>query len=113
MKILVEMSARHVHLTQEAVEILFGKGATLTEKRELSQPGQYLCEERVELVGPKKSIGNVSVLGPTRPENQLLTPAQASEIPCLIFATISEPLPRNRKRLFRSTPCNDVLLGKG
>lgn len=71
MNILVEMSARHVHLTAEAVEILFGKGATLTEKRELSQPGQYLCEERVELVGPKKSIGNVSVLGPTRPENQV------------------------------------------
>ena len=70
-KILVEMSARHVHLTAEAVEILFGKGATLTEKRELSQPGQYLCEERVELVGPKKSIANVSVLGPTRPENQV------------------------------------------
>ncbi len=71
MNILVEMSARHVHLTAEAVEILFGKGATLTEKRELSQPGQYLCEERVELIGPKKSIGNVSVLGPTRPENQV------------------------------------------
>ncbi len=70
-EILVEMSARHVHLTAEAVEILFGKGATLTEKRELSQPGQYLCEERVELVGPKKSIANVSVLGPTRPENQV------------------------------------------
>lgn len=70
-EILVEMSARHVHLTAEAVEILFGKGATLTEVRELSQPGQFLSEERVELVGPKKSIANVSVLGPVRPENQV------------------------------------------
>ena len=71
MEIMVEMSARHVHLTEEAVEILFGKGAKLTEVRELSQPGQFLCEERVELVGPKKSLGRVSVLGPTRPENQV------------------------------------------
>lgn len=70
-EILVEMSARHVHLTAEAVEILFGKGATLTEKRPLSQPGQYLSEERVELVGPKKTIVNVSVLGPVRKENQV------------------------------------------
>ena len=71
MKVLVEMSARHVHLTEEAVEILFGKGAKLTMVRELSQPGQYLSEERVDLIGPKKSITHVSVLGPTRPENQV------------------------------------------
>ena len=71
MEIMVEMSARHVHLTEEAVEILFGKGAKLTEVRELSQPGQFLCEERVELVGPKKTLSRVSVLGPTRPENQV------------------------------------------
>ncbi len=71
MEILVEMSARHVHLTEEAVEILFGKGAKLTEVRELSQPGQFLSEERVDLVGPKKTLTRVSVLGPTRPENQV------------------------------------------
>lgn len=70
-KIIVEMSARHVHVTESDLETLFGKGATLTPKRELSQPGQYLCEERVDLIGPKKTISNVSILGPTRPETQV------------------------------------------
>ena len=70
-KIIVEMSARHVHVTKEDLEKLFGKGAELTPKRELSQPGQYLCEERVDLVGPKKTIANVSILGPVRPETQV------------------------------------------
>ena len=57
-KVLVETSARHVHLTEEDIEVLFGKGATLTHKKDLSQPGQFACEERVTLVGPKKSIAN-------------------------------------------------------
>ena len=70
-KILVEMSARHIHVTQADLEKLFGEGATLTPKRELSQPGQYLSEERVDLIGPKKTIANVSILGPTRPETQV------------------------------------------
>ena len=70
-KIIVEMSARHVHVTQQDLETLFGKGAALTPKRDLSQPGQYLSEERVDLIGPKKTIANVSILGPTRPETQV------------------------------------------
>lgn len=70
-KIIVEMSARHVHVTERDLETLFGKGASLTPKRELSQPGQYLCEERVDLIGPKKTIANVSIFGPTRPETQV------------------------------------------
>lgn len=70
-KIIVEMSARHVHVTERDLETLFGKGASLTPKRELSQPGQYLCEERVDLIGPKKTIANVSILGPARPETQV------------------------------------------
>ncbi len=69
-KVLVETSARHVHLTEEHIEILFGKGATLTHKKDLSQPGQFACEERVTLVGPKKSIANVIILGPARPASQ-------------------------------------------
>lgn len=52
---IVETSARHVHLTEEHIEILFGKGARLTHKKDLSQPGQFACEERVTVVGPKKS----------------------------------------------------------
>ena len=65
-KILVETSARHVHLTTEAVEALFGKGYKLTVKKPLSQPGQYACEERVTVVGPKKEMANVIILGPER-----------------------------------------------
>lgn len=62
----VEASARHVHLTKEAVEILFGKGATLTKKRDLSQPGEFLSEQRIKLVTSKGEIANVAVLGPER-----------------------------------------------
>ena len=70
-KVIVETSARHVHLSAEHLEILFGKGAELTVKKMLSQPGQFACEERVTLVGPKKSIANVIVLGPARPATQV------------------------------------------
>ena len=69
--IKLEVSARHVHLTQEDVEALFGKGHTLTVKKELSQPGQFACEERVTVVGPKKEIPNVIILGPVRPATQV------------------------------------------
>ncbi|MGN0613633.1 MAG: phosphate propanoyltransferase [Porcipelethomonas sp.] len=70
-KFIVETSARHVHVTQEHLEILFGKGAELTKKKDLSQPGQFACEERVTIVGPKKEMPNVSILGPVRPETQV------------------------------------------
>ncbi len=68
---IVETSARHVHVSQADLEILFGKDAVLTKKKDLSQPGQYACEERVEVVGPKKSIAGVSILGPVRPATQV------------------------------------------
>ena len=70
-KVLVETSARHVHLTEEHIEILFGQGAKLTHKKDLSQPGQFACEERVTVVGEKKSIPNVIILGPARPKSQV------------------------------------------
>ena len=70
-KFIVETSARHVHVTQEHLEILFGKGHELTKKKDLSQPGQFACEERVTVVGPKKELANVSILGPVRPETQV------------------------------------------
>lgn len=69
--ILVETSARHIHVTQEALEILFGKGAALTPKKDLSQPGQYACVERLTIVGPKKEMPNVSILGPVRSATQV------------------------------------------
>lgn len=68
---IVETSARHVHVSQEALETLFGKGAALTHKKDLSQPGQFACEERVTVVGPKKELPNVSILGPVRPATQV------------------------------------------
>lgn len=70
-KVLVETSARHVHLSEEHLAILFGPGATLTPKKDLSQPGQFACDERVEVIGPKGSIARVSVLGPTRSTTQI------------------------------------------
>lgn len=70
-KFLVETSARHIHLTDEAVKVLYGEGATLTVKKMLSQPGQFASgNEKIKLVGPKGEM-TVSVLGPTRPQNQV------------------------------------------
>ena len=67
----VEISAHHVHLAQADVEALFGPGHQLTPMHELSQPGQFACEEQVHLVGPKGRIAKVRVLGPTRKETQV------------------------------------------
>ena len=70
-KILVETSARHIHVCESTLKTLFGEGATLTNKKDLSQPGQFACEERVDLIGPKKTIPGVSILGPCRPDTQV------------------------------------------
>lgn len=70
-QVLIETSARHVHVTEEVLEQLFGKGAKLTVKKELSQPGQFASFEKVDLVGPKKTISGVSILGPCRKMNQV------------------------------------------
>ena len=70
-KVLVETSARHIHLTDEAVAALYGAGAELTVKKMLSQPGQYAAgNDKITLVGPKGTLA-VSVLGPTRKANQV------------------------------------------
>ena len=70
MMVEVEASGRHVHLCREDVERLFGRGYRLTKVRDLSQPGQYVCKERVSLTGPKGTIHNVVILGPERKETQ-------------------------------------------
>ncbi|MBU3105634.1 ethanolamine utilization phosphate acetyltransferase EutD [Clostridium gasigenes] len=67
----VEASGRHVHLSRECIDILFGKGYELTKVKELSQPGQFACKERVTLIGPKGSMANVVVLGPERKDTQV------------------------------------------
>jgi len=65
------ISARHVHLTREAVETLFGPGHELTVHKPISQPGQFACVEKVDLIGPKRNIDGVRVLGPVRPACQI------------------------------------------
>ena len=70
MKFIVETSARHVHVTQEDLEVLFGKGYQLTKKKDLSQPGQYASNEKVTIVGPKKEM-TASILGPVRSASQV------------------------------------------
>jgi acetate kinase len=68
---LVEVSAHHIHLTQEHVEALFGQGHQLTRHADLSQPGQYACKEQLAIVGPKGRIERVRVLGPARKYTQI------------------------------------------
>lgn len=67
----VEASGRHVHLTRQDVETLFGPGYKLTKTKDLSQPGQYACAERLTITGPKGSLKNVVVLGPERKASQV------------------------------------------
>ena len=71
MSFMIETSARHIHLTQESVEKLFGEGYQLTVRKPLSYPGQYASNERLTIVGPKKEMANVSILGPTRKADQV------------------------------------------
>ena len=70
LKVMVETSARHLHVSQEDLVTLFGEGAVLSNKKDLSQPGQFATNEKVEVVGPKGSL-KMSILGPVRPETQV------------------------------------------
>ena len=70
-EVLVEVSARHIHVSEEHLAILFGEGYKLTPKKDLSQPGQFACEERVTVVGTKKELAGVSILGPCRKATQV------------------------------------------
>lgn len=68
--VIIETSARHIHLSREHVEILFGAGYTLTKKKDLSQPGQFACEEKLTIVGEKGTL-KASILGPERSASQV------------------------------------------
>ena len=70
-EVKVGLSNKHLHLRAEDIEKLFGKGHELTVFKELLQPGQYACEEKVDIVGPKGTLKGVRVLGPARPETQV------------------------------------------
>ncbi|MBE6129135.1 MAG: phosphate propanoyltransferase [Erysipelotrichaceae bacterium] len=85
-KFLVEVSARHIHLNREDMDLLFGAGSELHPMKELSQPGQYASEEKVTLVGPKGK-SSVRVLGPLRNETQVelsLTDARSLGVKAMI-----------------------------
>lgn len=66
----IALSNRHIHLSQEHLDILFGEGYELTKTKDLSQPGQFACEEKVDVVGPKRTISGVRILGPVRGDTQ-------------------------------------------
>lgn len=86
-KIPIETSARHIHLSREDFCFLFGENAEMHFVKELSQPGQYLCEERVTVVGPRGSFENMAVLGPFRKETQVevsLTDSRKLGLPGII-----------------------------
>lgn len=66
----IALSNRHIHLSQKDLDILFGEGYELTKFKDLSQPGQFACEEKVDVVGAKKAIKGVRILGPVRGDTQ-------------------------------------------
>lgn len=70
-KVKIGLSNKHVHLSQANLEVLFGKGHELTPTKDLVQPGQFAAEEKVDIVGPKKTLAGIRVLGPVRPETQV------------------------------------------
>lgn len=70
-RIPIETSARHIHISKEDFEALFGVGAELTFVKELSQPGQYVAAEKLAVIGPKGQFERVSILGPFRKETQV------------------------------------------
>jgi putative phosphotransacetylase len=69
--VLVEISARHAHVTQEHLEVLFGEGATLTQTKSLSQPGQFATSQKIDVVGPRNTLKGVTILGPVRSATQV------------------------------------------
>lgn len=85
--ILVETSARHIHVSEAEFKILFGEDAKLEVRAPLSQPGQFVSTSRLEVVGPKRSIANVSILGPFRKQGQVeisATDARTLGVPAVI-----------------------------
>ncbi len=68
---IIETSARHIHISENDFKILFGENAALTKKKDLSQPGQFACFEKLDIIGPKRTLKNVTILGPYRAQTQV------------------------------------------
>lgn len=112
-KILVEISARHVHLTAQDLATLFGEGYVLTPKKSLSQPGQFASEERVDVVGPKRELKGVTILGPIRPYTQVeLSLTDARSIGVTVPVRMSGDLENSGGCILRG-PCGEIEIKKG
>ena len=112
-KFLVEISARHLHVTQEDLEVLFGKGAELHPAKDLSQPGQYAAEEKVVLKGPKGEL-TTRILGPTRPETQVeITLTEARQLGVKALIRESGDLDGTEGGLTLVGPAGEIELHKG
>jgi putative phosphotransacetylase len=110
---IVETSARHVHLAEADFKVLFGKNATLTKKKDLSQPGQYACEERVTVKGTKKDLPGVSILGPFRKESQVELSATDARSIGLGIAIRESGVLDGTPGCTLVGPCGEVTLEKG
>lgn len=112
-KIPIETSARHLHISQEDFEKLFGEGSKPHFIKELSQPGQYLCRERVTVKGPKDTFENMALLGPFRSDTQVemsLTDTRKLGIPSVIRQSGDiEGTPG----CILSGPCGDIEIPRG
>ena len=112
-KIPIETSARHLHISQEDFEKLFGEGSKPHFIKELSQPGQYLCRERVTVKGPKGTFENMALLGPFRSDTQVemsLTDTRKLGIPSVIRQSGDiEGTPG----CILSGPCGDIEIPRG
>lgn len=109
----IALSNKHLHVSQKDLEILFGEGYELTKMKDLSQPGQYACDEKVDVIGPKGTLKGVRILGPVRPDTQIEV-----SIADAFFLGIS-PLVRNSGELNETPgvkvtgPKGEVVLEKG
>ena len=110
---IVETSARHVHLAEADFKVLFGENATLTKKKDLSQPGQYACEERVTVKGAKKDLPGVSILGPFRKESQVELSATDARSIGLGIAIRESGVLDGTPGCTLVGPCGEVTLEKG
>ena len=110
---IVETSARHVHLAEADFKVLFGENATLTKKKDLSQPGQYACEERVTVKGTKKDWPGVSILGPFRKESQVELSATDARSIGLGIAIRESGVLDGTPGCTLVGPCGEVTLEKG
>ena len=87
-EVKIGLSNKHLHLSQEHLDILFGKGYQLVPTKPLVQPGQFAAEEKVDIVGPKSTLKGIRVLGPVRPETQVeLSMTDARTIGCLLYTS--------------------------